>query len=319
MRANLWKTPEESGAWDANTKLTFKVTVTGSQPGLLLKGCTEGCSVCVNARVYCTWEVHPVVWHEQHHLRVEQHHVCSNKGLIETARLWNTRTKKLQSWWFIREKGFTILHLPTEPPHLYHTDSRLVCRCRKSVFRFPFHPYTGRLCSCEQLLSASASAEASKWIIHAGFEYMQIAHSPLLAQIQVTYGNGTFKKHLATPPPRPSPASLSSSHPVTIAVLLQLLQYEADCTLWGGRISHNLQSRSRWLERMRDEGWTDGRTSSVRLLRRDVQGQHSSFSWWRNRSGFRSTDATNWEHAEPLLRVGHGTCTLASTAKHNEH
>ncbi len=87
------------------------------------------------------------------------------------------------------------------------------------------------VCVCERLLSASAPAGASKWIIHARFEYMQMVHSPLLAQIQVTYGNGAFKKHLFTPPPPPPPpASLRhppSDHVIHPVVLFRLLQYQA--------------------------------------------------------------------------------------------
>lgn len=103
---------------------------------------------------------------------------------------------------------------------------RLGLCAREGYICVHFHSYTVHLCVCEQLLSASAPAGASKWIIHARFEYMQMVHSPLLAQIQVTYGNRAFKKHLFTPPP-PSPRHPPSDHVIHPVVLFRLLQYQA--------------------------------------------------------------------------------------------
>lgn len=214
----------ETGAQESNTEQAFKVMATGSLPAFPLQDTTRGVNMCaclsyiLNLPNLCC-----------------DIHSKDSKSNGPSARLLTSIVLRVKSaWmfssllvenfychchsfsliWFFPVKGFIESILPVQTPHLSHTlgDWMRVC-AREGFFVCISTLYCAFMCKCVWLLSASAPAGASKWIIHARFEYMQMVHSPPLAQIQVTYGNGAFKKHPSTPPPPLLPPPASLRHP----------------------------------------------------------------------------------------------------------
>lgn len=209
----------ETGAQESNTEQAFKVMATGSLPAFPLQDTTRGVNMC--AYVYHTFSTFQIC-------------AVTSTAKIQSMLLTSIVLRVKSAWmfssllvenfychchsfsliWFFPVKGFIESILPVQTPHLSHTlgDWMRVC-AREGFFVCISTLYCAFMCKCVWLLSASAPAGASKWIIHARFEYMQMVHSPPLAQIQVTYGNGAFKKHPSTPPPPLLPPPASLRHP----------------------------------------------------------------------------------------------------------
>lgn len=77
-----------------------------------------------------------------------------------------------------------------------------------------------------------------------------------LARVQVTYGNGAFKKHLSIPPPPPPPLTQSPAPWPRLhqpGGIVSIVAIPGLCALSVGRTSHNSQSRSE-ARGMRDGG-----------------------------------------------------------------
>lgn len=122
---------------------------------------------------------------------------------------------------------------------------------------------------------------------------------------------------------------LSGTHPPT---MLSTQWYCFDCcytrlggcTLWGGRISHNLKSRSYRQGRMRAGGWTDGRRAvSLHPAARTWSSGDDTLQLVKKRKRLQVvnaiTDATDQAHTHLLFRFRDGSCALTSVAKQDEH
>lgn len=239
------KAAMEPGAGKMN-RLSKWQQLHGSQPAWLCKG-TAG----VWTHVYkWMFTIHSLL----SLLRCDIHSISSKSNrlyawLCSIYCVWVKRASSNQNktFWsalqYNMQNDITAVATISMYPNLIHVWERLYSCVPPTITSSPFsHRIRVGLCTREgcicvhfcsytvhlwQLLSASAPAGASKWIIHARFEYMQMVHSPLLAQIQVTYGNGTFKKHLFTPPPSHSPRHPPSDHVIHPVVLFRLLLYQA--------------------------------------------------------------------------------------------
>lgn len=135
--------------------------------------------------------------------------------------------------WFGSGKGFSSCIPPRatswplsrriRPGSLGYTKAIFVC-----IFP-PGNAVRSRVCA-ELLLCATALAGASKWIIHARFEYMQMVRSPLSWHTSRLPMATAPSRSISPPPPHPPPASLRhppSDHVIHPVVLFRLLLYQA--------------------------------------------------------------------------------------------
>lgn len=161
-----------------------------------------------------------------------------------------------------------------------------------------------------------------------------MVHSPLLAQIQVTYGNGAFKKHLSTPPPPPcfsqAPTLRPCYPPSGIVSIVAIPGWvAAHCGVAGYPIIHSQGHIGRKGWEM--EGWRGGQMESLHPAARTwssgddttlVKEEETQLVKKRKRFQVVNdaiTNATDRAHTHLLFRFSHGSCAVTSAAKQDEH